>query len=131
MAGPESGNGATTRRNAHAEQPTEREEREAVRGPEGQGHVEGAGGEDRQLPECVVQGRPEVGLRGELQTGRNHGAEEGRGAQGRQGDGQEVVTEEKPGETMADKELTDTDMNPGDPHGVGESTTRRGEGVIK
>ncbi len=32
---------------------------------------------------------------------------------------------------MADKELTDTDMNPGEPHGVGESTTRRGEGVIK
>jgi hypothetical protein len=32
---------------------------------------------------------------------------------------------------MADKELTDTDMNPGDPHGVGESTNRRGEDVIK
>jgi hypothetical protein len=32
---------------------------------------------------------------------------------------------------MADKELTDTDMNPGTPHGVGESQTRRGEDVIK
>ena len=32
---------------------------------------------------------------------------------------------------MADKELTDTDMNPGTQHGVGESTTRRGEDVIK
>jgi hypothetical protein len=32
---------------------------------------------------------------------------------------------------MADKELTDTDMNPGTQHGVGESMTRRGEDVIK
>jgi len=32
---------------------------------------------------------------------------------------------------MADKDLTDTDMNPGTQHGVGESTTRRGEDVIK
>jgi len=32
---------------------------------------------------------------------------------------------------MADKELTDTDMDPGTQHGVGESTTRRGEDVIK
>ncbi|HET9771046.1 MAG TPA: hypothetical protein VFS16_09175 [Acidimicrobiia bacterium] len=32
---------------------------------------------------------------------------------------------------MADKELTDTDMNPGTQHGVGESTTRRGEDVMK
>jgi hypothetical protein len=32
---------------------------------------------------------------------------------------------------MADKELTDTDMNPGTQHGVGEGMTRRGEDVIK
>jgi hypothetical protein len=32
---------------------------------------------------------------------------------------------------MADKELTDTDMDPSDPKGVGESTTRRGEDVMK
>ena len=32
---------------------------------------------------------------------------------------------------MADKELTDTDRNPGTQHGVGESMTRRGEDVIK
>jgi hypothetical protein len=32
---------------------------------------------------------------------------------------------------MADKELTDTDVDPGTQHGVGESTTRRGEDVIK
>ena len=32
---------------------------------------------------------------------------------------------------MADKELTDTDMNPEPTKGVGESTTRRGEDVIK
>jgi hypothetical protein len=32
---------------------------------------------------------------------------------------------------MTDKELRDTDMNPGTQHGVGESTTRRGEDVIK
>ena len=32
---------------------------------------------------------------------------------------------------MGDKELTDTDMDPSDPHGVGESTTRRGEDVMK
>ena len=32
---------------------------------------------------------------------------------------------------MADKELTDTDMNPEAVKGVGESTTRRGEDVIK
>ncbi len=32
---------------------------------------------------------------------------------------------------MTDEELTDTDMNPGTPHGSGESITRRGEDVIK
>jgi hypothetical protein len=32
---------------------------------------------------------------------------------------------------MADKELTDTDMNPGPVKGVGESTNRSGEDVIK
>ncbi len=32
---------------------------------------------------------------------------------------------------MADKELTDTDMNPGTQHGVGGSMTQRGEDVIK
>lgn len=32
---------------------------------------------------------------------------------------------------MADNELHDTDMEPGTQHGVGESTTRRGEDVIK
>jgi hypothetical protein len=32
---------------------------------------------------------------------------------------------------MADKELRDTDMDPRDPKGVGDSTTRRGEDVIK
>jgi hypothetical protein len=34
-------------------------------------------------------------------------------------------------EIMADKELTDTDMDPVDPKGVGESENRRGEDVIK
>ena len=28
-----------------------------------------------------------------------------------------------------DDKLTDTDMNPGTPHGVGESTSRRGEDI--
>jgi hypothetical protein len=28
-------------------------------------------------------------------------------------------------------EITDTDMNPSDPHGVGDSTNRSGEDVIK
>jgi hypothetical protein len=32
---------------------------------------------------------------------------------------------------MAEKEVTDTDMDPGSPHGAGESTTRSGEDVIK
>src|SRR5205823_768743 len=32
-----------------ADEASQREEQEAVRGPEGEGHVEGTGGEDRQL----------------------------------------------------------------------------------
>src|SRR5579884_523122 len=39
-----------SRRRTDAEQERERREREAVREAQGEGHVEGAGGEDRQLP---------------------------------------------------------------------------------
>src|SRR5437763_13249691 len=74
----------------HAEQERQREEREAVRGAEGEGHVEGAGGEDRQLPRRVEprrEGVPQLELEEQLVTGRDDRAEEGRRPQGRQGDG--------------------------------------------
>src|SRR4029453_17230798 len=76
---------------ARAEQACERQEREAVRGPEGQGDVEGAGREDRELAGRVEPRRQEVGLRWQLLPGRDDRAEEGRGPQGWQGRGAEVV----------------------------------------
>src|SRR3954447_4027426 len=77
---------------AHAEQERQRQEREAVRGSEGQGHVEGARGEDREFPERLETRWSEIGLRRE-QLARGHDrAEEGRGAQGRQGDREQELS---------------------------------------
>src|SRR5689334_19819842 len=42
---------------------SKREEREAVRRAQGQGHVQGAGGEDRQQPEVVRARRQEERVR--------------------------------------------------------------------
>src|SRR3954470_23230939 len=53
---------ASTGGGRHAEQEREREEREAVRGVEGQGHVEGARGEDRELAGRVEPWREELGV---------------------------------------------------------------------
>src|SRR5687767_11933377 len=72
----------------YAQQTRERQEREAVRGAQGQGYVEGASGEDRELPRRLEPGRQEVPL-GELQehllARRDDGSEESRRPQGRQG----------------------------------------------
>src|SRR6266516_772282 len=80
---------------SHARQATERQEREAVREAEGEGDVEGARGEDRQLARRVEPRRQGVGLRGPSTQclARGHdGAEEGRGPQGRSRDrAQELV----------------------------------------
>jgi DNA end-binding protein Ku len=73
-----------------AEQAREREEREAVRSPEGQGHVQGAGRPHRQLAGLVEPRRQEVRLGRQLVPGRHHGPEEGRRPQGRKGDGEEA-----------------------------------------
>ena len=60
-----------------------------------EGDVEAASGEDRQLARRLEPRRQEVGLFGvltlELQAGRNDCPEEGRGPQGRQGRGPQVV----------------------------------------
>ena len=48
---------------------TERQEREAVRGPEGEGHVEGAGGQDRQLPGASKHGGKKSGSGGNAEQG--------------------------------------------------------------
>src|SRR3954454_24379021 len=70
----------------HAGQELEREEREAVRGVEGQGHVEGARGEDRQLAGRVEPWREELGvLELGVVAGRYHRPEEGGRPQGRKG----------------------------------------------
>jgi len=47
---------------SHADQAGERQEREAVRGAQGQGDVEGASGEDRELAGRIEEGRQELGI---------------------------------------------------------------------
>src|SRR6188474_1627404 len=63
-----------------------REKREAIRGPEGQGHVQGACRQDRELSGRVEPGREEVRLGRKSIPRRDDRAEEGRRAEGRQGD---------------------------------------------
>src|SRR5438132_12754777 len=74
----------------------ERQEREAVRSVEGQGNVEGARGEDRELAGRVEPRWEEVRLvelvAQQLEPGRNDRAEEGGRTQGRPGNGEEVLT---------------------------------------
>ena len=73
----------------------ERQEREAVRGAEGQGHVEGARGEDRELARRVEPRRQELrlGLVAEqLEAGRHDRPEEGGGTQGRSRDREQELT---------------------------------------
>src|SRR4051812_2678568 len=60
----------------HAEQERQRQEREAVRSPQGQGHVEGARREDLQLPGRVESWRQEERLGLEPEAGRDDGTEE-------------------------------------------------------
>src|SRR5919197_2426605 len=72
----------TSRKEMHAWQARQREEREAIRGTQGQGHVQGARGTDRELTGSVEPRRQEH-LAQQLLTGRNDRAEEGRGPQGR------------------------------------------------
>jgi hypothetical protein len=64
----------------------EREKREAIRGPDGHGHVQGACRQDRELSGRVEPGREEVGLGQKSIPRRDDRAEEGRRAKGRQGD---------------------------------------------
>ena len=56
------------------------------RGPEGQGHVQGACRQDRELSGRVEPGREEVRLGRKFIPRRDDRAEEGRRAEGRQGD---------------------------------------------
>jgi ferritin-like metal-binding protein YciE len=76
------------------------EEREAVRGAEGQGDVQGARRPDRQLPGCVEGRRQGVRLWRKLQAGR-HRPEEGRGTQGWEGRREEVMSDTTQGEVLA------------------------------
>src|ERR1043166_8463654 len=79
-----------------AEQELERQEREAVRSVEGQGHVEGAGSSDRELAGFIQPRRQELRLRlieVLVLARRDDRAEEGRRPQGRQGNrAQEFLT---------------------------------------
>src|SRR5919197_2780129 len=61
---------------ADAEQATQREEREAVRGTEAQGHVEAARRAHRQLARRLKARREEIPPRGQLDAGGDVGAEE-------------------------------------------------------
>src|SRR3954452_4382841 len=73
---------------AHARQERARQEREAVRGAEGQGHVQGAGRKDRQLARRVEprwEGVAQLELEVQLLAGRDDRPEEGGRPQGRQG----------------------------------------------
>jgi len=85
-------NGATvpdSKVSGYGFQAGEREEREAIRSVEGQGDVEGAGSEDRQLAGRVAQRRKTLTLRVKPQrspSGRNDSAEESRRPQRRQSD---------------------------------------------
>src|SRR3954452_8662346 len=80
----------------HAQQEQQRQEREAVRGAEGQGHVEGARSEDLELRRLVQPRRQEVRLlqllTQQLVAGRHDCAEESSRPQGRQGSCAQVVT---------------------------------------
>src|SRR3954468_9785669 len=75
----------TRRGGRDAEQEREREEREAVRGIEGRGDVEGAGGSHCELARRVEPGREELGFGLVVVPGRDDGPEEGGRPQGRQG----------------------------------------------
>src|SRR3954451_187792 len=79
-AGNRPGRGTIDTGGSNAWQISTREEREAVRGPQGQGHVEGARGEDREQPGRVQEGRRALAL-GQLAVvvvaGRHDRAEEG------------------------------------------------------
>src|SRR5438270_13416206 len=83
-----SGQAATGGRRRGLEE-CQRQEREAVRRPEEEGHVQAAGREDRQLPRRVQPRWQAVRFRRELpqqlQARRDVPAEEGSGAQRREG----------------------------------------------
>jgi CBS domain-containing protein len=90
---------------ANAVEERECQEREAVREAQGERHVEGARGEDRELSRRLEPRRQEVGLvellAQQLEAGRHDRAEEGCRPQGRQGDGAEVVASDSEGGGMA------------------------------
>ena len=76
-------------RRGHARQERQRQEREAVREAQGQGNVEVARGEDRELARRIEPRRQElrVGLVAQqLVAGRHHRSEKGGGTQGRSRD---------------------------------------------
>src|SRR5207248_9476915 len=82
----ESGPSSTDKEDPNARQATKRQEREAVREAQGQGDVEAACGEDRQLARRLEPRRQVIRLQHapwQLQPGRNDRSEEGRRAQGR------------------------------------------------
>ena len=64
-----SGNATGKDGGVHAQQASKRQEREAVRGVEGEGHVEGARRQDRELARLLVARRQEVGSGGDSRQG--------------------------------------------------------------
>jgi hypothetical protein len=62
---------------------TKREKRKAIRGLEGQGHVQAASGEDRQLAGRVESRWEEIWLGPQRKARRHGGAAQGGGPQGR------------------------------------------------
>jgi len=77
-----------------------REEREAVRGPEGQGDVEGARGEDRQLARCVEAGGERSHTAKSNQAGGTH-AQKSLRPKGGKADGKENGHRERGGFSWA------------------------------
>jgi uracil-DNA glycosylase len=78
-----------------ARQEGAREEREAVRGTEGEGHVQGKGGSDREFARRLKSRRQEISLvfvAFEFLARRNDSSEESGRPQGRQGDSAEELS---------------------------------------
>jgi hypothetical protein len=67
--GKASNEGSRRREDVRAVEVGEREEPQAVRGPQGQGHVQGARGQDRQQPRRLQQGGKSSGKGGNATQG--------------------------------------------------------------
>src|SRR4051812_23408545 len=100
---------------SHAFGERKRQERKAIRGPQKEGDVQAARGEDRQLAGSPEPRRQEVGLveqqlAEQLQAGGHDATEEGSGSQGRQGGGEamSLATDQSRDGRPAQQERTST-----------------------